>query len=469
MSVLTEKIPTNRLNVNGVTVSKAKKLDDLRLFFKTGAYSRKDIAKKLGISAVKAYTDYMVPLLDDDSIKKIENTQKYTAKEKQVSKQDLREELYNESEIMETNLFKNWRKHNKAKRESIRWVRFARICLGKVNPDFKIHPDAINRDNWQEVTANIVKAVLAVSKNKTKLHFSERQTIRHAMMYGLDSQTTMEIPKETGESLGISGEKNKPKNAHLILSRERYDEIKTILAKENTKQELAKHTIKVWTGCRPSTVYLIKTDDLKFYDREVKYVKADGKIFKKEESIELAESNLKQFRLIAELFPDKAEKILSMAPQIITETHRACTLSVFENKTQADYTKFIFDEELVKELEKYTATRKFQKKKYLFWENNDTEFIFETYDAIVKYQVLRDNTLFKNILTRVGFKKEDFGEFFRANYGYRHFAIQTWLRETDYDYDFVASMFHEDSTITKQWYGKQTAEYQQQRASEVHF
>lgn len=452
MSILTTEIPTNRLNVDGLTVNKKEKLAILRDWFKTGSYSRKDAGKKLGIRPEKAYTDYMVLLLNDGSIKKIENTQKYTAVEVQVTKQDLQEEFYTKSEIMNTRLFTKWKQNNSSKMEYKYWTRFARICLGAVNPKFNIHPDSITKDNWEQVVINIVDSVLEVSKNKKRVSYNDRQAIRHAIMYGLE----ITIPEEKGYRLRIDGEKGKPKSAHLKISRLQYDNAKEILQKDVT--QLIKFGFKVWTFVRPSIVYTIKTDEPVFYDREIKYVVLNGKVHKKTEIIQFAE----QLLLVK---PELSENI-----QIVKKTQRACLLNaVHEFKTDSDFNKFIYDEEIVIALEKYVKQRKFQKKKYLFWEKNDTEFIFESYDNIVRSQVTSDNHYFKKILSQVGFKREDFGEYFRANYGFRHFGIQMWLEETDYDYDFVQTMSHEDGTTLKQWYGKQSAEYQEKRTSEVHF
>ena len=74
---------------------------------------------------------------------------------------------------------------------------------------------------------------------------------------------------------------------------------------------------------------------------------------------------------------------------------------------------------------------------------------FKTYDSIVKSQVGRDNKFFKKILSLMGFKKSDFGVYFRANYGFRHFGIQMWLIATDYNYDLVSEMSHEDTATLK--------------------
>ncbi len=147
--------------------------------------------------------------------------------------------------------------------------------------------------------------------------------------------------------------------------------------------------------------------------------------------------------------------------------HRACSLKVFEHKTQTSYQKYIYDESFVIALEKYWKQRKFQKKKYLFWDDNNTVFEFETYDKVVYSKVSADNKFLQKLLLKVGFTKEDFGAMFRANYAFRHFGLQMWLELTDYDYEFVSEMSHDDVATLKNWYGKRSSEHFEKQASEV--
>jgi len=111
--------------------------------------------------------------------------------------------------------------------------------------------------------------------------------------------------------------------------------------------------------------------------------------------------------------------------------------------------------------------KNFYKKKYLFWDDNSTEFTFENYTDIVKNKVNKQNKFLKEIMLQIGFKKEDFGKNFRANYGMRHFSIQSWLELTNNKYDFVAKMFHKTADTTKTWYGEMIAESFEQELMEI--
>ena len=143
--------------------------------------------------------------------------------------------------------------------------------------------------------------------------------------------------------------------------------------------------------------------------------------------------------------------------KIFAYTRRICHIKVKEYKTDSEFDKYILDKDFVVPLEVFYNTRKSQRKKYLFWEDNSTEFTFRNYDDIAKKEVTKDNEFFKELLFTIGFKKEDLGKKNkRANYAFRHFGLQMWLINTDYDYDLVGEMSHEDTATLKKWYGKRT-------------
>ncbi len=94
-------------------------------------------------------------------------------------------------------------------------MRFARVCLGQVNPKFKIHPDNITSENWKETVVNMIDAIIQVTHGQIincEPDYSTRQAIRHAIKYGLG----IEISKEEGEELRISSAKPKPKTSRFL-------------------------------------------------------------------------------------------------------------------------------------------------------------------------------------------------------------------------------------------------------------
>ena len=448
MSILTQSLPQNRLKIDGITISKEQKLAQVIALFKQKPQRPSDIASQLQVARETVSREYIKPLLAANEIKKVAGTKFYQLVEQNQTHQDLLKELHSKSEIMNTNLMKNWNQNNHSKHENNKFVRFTKIVLGKVNPKFKIHPDSITKDNWESVIINARNAILEIPDkfgNKiTKLCYHDRQTLRHAVMYGLD----VTISEVKGQKLGIDGDKLEAISADLQISKKQISEAKEIMKKNPL--EFCKFGFKTWTFARPSSIYIVKTNDLIFYDRTVKFViKKNGEKISNKDTIEYIE----------ETNPEKIQ----------TYTHRACRLNLFEHKTQTDYKKFIYDEDFVKALEKYVAQRQFQKKKYLFWADNKTIFTFENYDKLVSLQVKNDNDFFKKILKQIGFKKEDFGIMFRANYAFRHFGIQMWLIATNFDYEKVSEMSHDDVSTLKKWYGKRSAEHFEKEISEVVF
>jgi len=263
-------------------------------------------------------------------------------------------------------------------------------------------------------------------------NWSNRQAIRHAIKYGLG----IEISEDEGIELRISGEKPKEKSSDLHITPEQITEAKKILLKNYSDEDFLKFGVKTWTFVRPSTIYLIELKNMEFLDQVVEYVEGtDSQKITNQHVIEYAKA--------------KGDKIYSYV-------RRICHIEVHENKTHGNFDKYILDPEFVEPLEKFYNVRVSQRKKYLFWEDNSTVFEFKTYDTIVKSQVSRDNKFFKKILGMIGFQKSDFGVYFRANYGFRHFGLQMWLIDTDYNYELVSEMSHDDVATLKKWYGKRT-------------
>lgn len=437
-SVLSAQIPSTHSKQNGVKTSKEHIQNEILKLLQKKPYTPTELATEFHFKDRSTFSkNYLYPLKVENKIEKIEGSNYYKIKKSKSTHSSIKQQLQSESAVFQTELFKNWKDRNHSKNEYSNQLRFARICLGFVNPKFKIHPDNINAENWKEVVKNIVSALLEVAVRTTsngEPSWNSKQSVRHAIIYGLGIQ----ISEDEGIELKISGEKQKPKNADLHITPEQIKQAKSILMKHYNIEDFVKFGVKTWTFVRPSTIYLIELKKMKFYDEVVEYVKdGDGK--------EITDSKVVEYA--------KFRKDL-----IFSYTRRVCYIQVHENKTDADFHKLIHDVDFVRELEKIYNVRMSQRKRYLFWENNDTEFTFDNYIDIVKSSVGRDNKFFKKILEMIGFQKEDFGLYFRANYGFRHFGIQMWLLATDYNYELVSIMSHEDVATLKKWYGERTEE-----------
>jgi len=452
LSILkTASVPQTRLNVDGVRVSKQKIQDEilekLRLV-KTATPTQ--MAQWFNMTRENFSRSYLYPMVESGKVKKIDGTNSYALAETTVTgREQIKKELLTKSEFFECQTIKNWLANSSAKDEIDTITQFIRLCLGKYNPKFKINPD-----NWQHPQTTLeLKVALEEYYNTKKFPWSIRQTVRQF----LDKGCGLKLNKSEMERLGFSGEKDTPKASTLHMTRDQYAQGKEILEQADLVW-YCKFIFSFWTFCRPSSKYIVTLDQLEFFDRTIEYVeKQDGTIISQPERVE-------DYKNFLELNPNLAEKI-----QIKSRIERACRLELFEHKTQKAFPKRIYDHEAVLQLEKFVRIRKSQHKKYLFWENNDTEFTFETYDKIVVHQVTKDNVFFGNLYMQVGFTRQSFGKSLRANYALRHFGLQHWLQLTDYDFGFVSTMSHDDLATLKRWYGEYAAEHLEKKMQAVVF
>ena len=446
-SVLDTQIPTTHSRLDGVITSKLDIDNEILKLLQKKPHTPSQLADHFHQTREAFSRNYLYRLRNENKIIKVEGSNYFQLKKDRNTSISIKKALQEQYAVFQTDLLKNWAKNNHSKKEEKRRVRFANICMGFVNPKFKIHPDNITKENWKQIIPNMVDALLEVAEYKilnNEPDYNNRQTVRHALIYGLE----INIPEEVGIQLRLSGKKPKPKISDLHITEEQIRDAKILLKQKNVDPIwFLKFGVKTWTFIRPSTVYLIELKNMEFLNQTIEYVLGnDSKKITNEKVIEYA-----KFR---------GEKILSF-------TRRICHIKVYENKTDADYDKYILDFEFVEPLEKLYRKRLSQNKKYLFWDDNSTKFVFETYDSILKYTVEKDNNFFKSILLKIGFNASDFGICFRANYGFRHFGIQMWLIYTDYDYDLVSEMSHEDTATLKKWYGKRTQENFQNKITSV--
>jgi hypothetical protein len=392
---------------------------------------------------------YLYPLVKSGRVKKIHGTNHYTLAETTVTgREQIEKQLITESEFYEKcQTIKNWIANSTAKTEMERIKQFISICLGNYNSKFKINPD-----NWRHPqTTQELKLALEEHYGTKLFPYSIRQTVRQF----LDKGCGIKLNKTEMERLGFSGEKDKPQAATLHMTKSQYEQCKNLL--RSNPFELCKFGFSFWTFCRPSSKYLVRLDQLEFFDREIEFVqKQDGTIISEPERV----ADYKEF---LEKNPDSTQFAIK------TRKERACRLELYEHKTKKSFPKRIFDSEIVLELEKLVRIRKSQNKKYLFWEINETEFTFENYDRMVFYQLTKDNKFYTDLFLRVGFSKDSFGSIVRANYALRHFGLQYWLQLTDYDFGFVSSMSHDDIMTLKKWYGEYAASHLEKKMSRIVF
>lgn len=434
-SVLDTQIPSSISRLYGVSASKDEILNEVLSILAKKPHTPTELANIFHQTREHFSKFYLYPLRDNQKVIKIQGSNYFQLPKQNNTSRSIKKALFLESEIMTTESFKNWIQNNTSKDILALHTTFARLCVGLTTPKFKIHPDNITKDNWKQVVPKMVDALLEIADYEIQNgepHYSLRQSIRGFLQDGLG----IKISKKEGINLKISGTKQKPKSSDLHITPEQIAISKKLLLQNPDVEWFVKFGVKNWTFVRPSTIYLIELEHMEFLDQVVEYVEGeDGEKLTHEKVIEYAKI--------------KGDKIYSYV-------RRVCHIEVHENKTDSDFHKYILDKDFVEPLEKFYNIRKSQRKKYLFWNDNKTIFTFENYRKIVRDSVTKDNNFYKNILLKVGFQKSDFGTYFRANYGFRHFGIQMWLIATDYNYELVAEMSHEDVATLKKWYGKRT-------------
>lgn len=447
-SELDSQIPTTKSRLDGIITTKDNIQQEILKLLKVKPCTPTHLSNHFHQSREQFSRSYLYPMRQSGLVEKVDGSNYYQLPKQKNTSKSIKVALRSEFEIFKTELFVNWKNKNHSKDEEAKRTKFANICMGITNKNFAIHPDNIDAKNWKEVVTNMVDATLQVAKYKitnNEPNWGVRQAIRHAMMYGLG----ITISETEGIELRISGTKPTPKIANLHITPGQIILAKELLKKKSDIEWFLKFGVKTWTFVRPSTIYLIELEHMEFLDQVVEYVLGkDGKKITDEKIIEYA-----KFR----------------GDEIFSYARRICHIEVHEHKTDADFDKYVLDPDFVEPLEKFYNIRKSQRKKYLFWEDNNTEFTFENYNKIVEYKVDKDNNFFKIILTNIGFEKLDFGLYFRANYGFRHFGLQMWLLATDYNYDLVGEMSHEDTATLKKWYGKRTKEDFQRKIKGVVF
>jgi hypothetical protein len=335
----------------------------------------------------------------------------------------------------------NWIKHASTTKAGIRDInRFKKLCLGDFTPHFKIHPD-----NWRhpETTEKLVM-ILRQHYGKTELDANIRGIIRRFLKFGMKLQITQSDAK----TLGIKGDKdNMGAHAYASFESGQYEAGKKFALKHFGQLFYLKFGVKFWTFVRPSTLYIIKLDQLVFYDREIEYLNLNG------EKIVLTVTVDGQKTITNKALHDMALDSDSEKYTILKYTDRACHIKdVMEYKTNTAYPKYVYDNEIVLELEKYVTDRIKKGFKYLFWDDNSAVFTKDNYDKIVTTVRKTDNWKFKRTFLGIGCKDPIFSS--DSNYAMRHVGVQHWLDLTDYDYGFVAEMGWEDMATLRIWYGR---------------
>ncbi len=451
--VLSLALPKSRLRKNGVTVSSANIDESILALIKISPKTPSEIASEYGKSRQWAQMKLKF-FLNDNKVCKVESTGRYQLANQKKTFKDIKHneitksKFYNECETV-----KKMYSKMTADSADMFMTKFANICLGITAPEFKIHPDFWNHP---ETTLECVKALKKVT-GKDQLGGSIRQTLRYFINLGLEISTS----KAENKQLGLEGDKGKPQVSDLEMSREQYDKVMKITKDAkyyySWNNDFIKFGVRYWTSIRISASFAIEMNNIKFFDRKQIYVELNNEKIFNSKVIDFIKN-------ISIIMPDIKDKI--PIKELIT---RSCSIKFLEFKTDDWYTKQVLDADFVVDFEKFCKKRNFQKKKYLFWDDNSTIFERKTYKKVTWQAQNVDNKHFKKLFFKIGFKHGDFGKIDRANYAIRHFSFQNWLQLTEYDYAFVGSASHKDLATLKDWYGKMSETHIQEKLKEIVF
>lgn len=438
--------------------------DRVLAMVKIAPRSTSDLAKLCGFASSKSfYRDYLTKFVELNLVEKLSGSNLWNVKGFKMSQNKLAEVLSSDVEFYNTEVIKNWRDRNTSKYREMQIECFKSICMGtlqrspslklsnqererilKIKLDFKINPDT-----WQHDydTKRVIKALKAFYETNELDNNRVRMTLRSALLYGMKViLTTAEA-----EALGISGKTDKATLSTLHMTKPVYNNILADTTIDNYHKML--FFFSYATFFRPSTRYVVKCEDIQFYDREVKYVQLRNghKITRQEDVDNLNEDNPEKYPI--NIFKHRAAMV-----------HKTT-----EFKTEQIYPKYVWHESFVNDFEKYVNSRIHQGYKYLFWNDNKTEFDKNNYDKIVKRPRSLDNKYFANLFFRNGFKTGDFGKQDDANYALRHFGVQEWLMITNYDYGKIKGLGWEDINTLIKWYGQRPAHIAQKEFAEIIF
>lgn len=298
---------------------------------------------------------------------------------------------------------------------------FRSICLGKVLPTFKCHPE-----DWHAHQTTIAfRDEYFKYKNTNRLPRHVRITLR--TFY----QLCLKYPLSEMEALqlGIDGSKDEAgKYADCKFHDNEFEDLMNYFLNKNELEMAAYVAFATETFGRPNRVFLAKTADFRLAREKISRAKATW-----DSDWSYDERLITDRRMQMELYPALKEKIA-----IETMDLEIFEGKLYESKTNVTWPKEIRNPLAVSTVKKWLAGRKDR----MFGNDKETfrQFLYHAAAALRK--------AYKDIgLTHSYFYK-------RPAYALRHCGAHLWLARTGYNYDAVASMGWEDINTLRLFYGK---------------
>lgn len=298
---------------------------------------------------------------------------------------------------------------------------FRGICLGRIVPAFKCHPE-----DWHAHETTITfRDEYFRYKNTNRLPYHTRTALR--AFY----QLCLKYPLSEMEALqlGIDGSKDGAgKYADCKFHGNEFEDLMNYYLNKNDLEMAAYVAFATETFGRPKRVFLAKTSDFHIVKEKLVRTKAiwdsdwsyDGRL-------------IADRRMQMELYPALKDKIA-----IETLEMEVFEGKLYESKTNVTWPKEIRNPLAISIIKKWLVTRKDR----VFGKEGETFPQFSN----------RVITALKEGYRAVGLTHPYFYK--RAMYALRHCGAHLWLVRTGYNYDAVASMGWEDINTLRLFYGK---------------
>ena len=244
-----------------------------------------ELAEMCGFKSADTFRrNYLTKMMEQNLIEKVEGSSRWKLRGQKSSQNKMAEALTTDESFYNTEVIKAWRSRNTAKRREIFISSFKNICMGtmqrlppkkmpkgerdrilglKIN--FKINPDSWSHPYDTERCI----AALKEFYESDELGHGTRAVLRQALQYGMKIILT----EAESEALGISGKTDKPDLSRLHMKKDVYNAI--LQDPEIDTYHKSLFFFSYTTFFRPSTRYIVKIDDIEFYDREVKYIQLE--------------------------------------------------------------------------------------------------------------------------------------------------------------------------------------------------
>lgn len=301
------------------------------------------------------------------------------------------------------------------------YAMFRGICLGKIVPTFKCHPE-----DWHARDTTIAfRDEYFRYKNVSRLPLHVRRSLR--IFY----QLCLKYPLTEMEALqlGIDGSKDEAgKYADCKFSGGEFEDLMKHYLEKNDLELAAYVAFATETFGRPERVFQAGKHDFHLVRERVTRTKASW-----DADWSYDERLIADRRMQLELFPTLKEKLVI----------ESFELEIFEGKLHESKTNVTWPKEIRNPLAVSTAKR---------WFADRSDKIFGSKGESFGKFADRINIALKEGYRAIGLAHPYFYK--RPSYALRHCGAHLWLVRTGYNYDAVASMGWEDINTLRLYYGK---------------